>query len=78
MSITINLEKEQEDCLEQLAKDKNIDVNQFITKIIDDYFESLLDDELLKIAEERSADIKAGKSKIFSFEEVLKENGLSD
>jgi len=76
MSITINLEKEQEDCLQKLAKDKNIDVNQFITKIIDDYFESLLDDELLRTAKEISANIKAGKEKTIPFSEIKAKYGL--
>jgi len=78
MSLTIDVEKDQLKCLELIAKNKNKDVNRIIAEIIDEYFEQLLDEELLKIAKKRSADIKSGKSEIFSHEEVMRENGLSD
>jgi len=78
MPVTIDLEKEQLDSLELIAKDKNKDVSHIIAEIIDDYFEKLFDEELIKIADERYANILSGKSKTIPFEEVLRENGLSD
>ena len=78
MSITIDLDEEQLESLELMAKDKNKDVSHFIAEIIDDYFEKLFDEELIKIADERYAKILSGESKTIPFEEVLRENGLSD
>ena len=78
MALTINLELEEEleDCLKNLAKNKNIELNQVIAKIIDDYFENLLDDELLAIAQKSSVDIKSGKEKTIPFSEIKAKYGL--
>ena len=78
MSVTVDLEEEQLECLETLAKDMNKNVSYIIAEIIDDYFEKLFDEELIKIADERHADILSGKEELISFEEVLKKNGLSN
>ena len=78
MSITIELEKDNLEFVEFLAKDRNKDVNHIINQIIDEYLEKLSDERLLEIAKERSADVRSGKSKTYSFEEVLNECGLSD
>jgi len=76
MSLTIDVEKDQLKCLELIAKNKNKDVNRIIAEIIDEYFEQLLDEELLRIAKKRSADIKSGKSKTISLEELEAKYGL--
>jgi predicted DNA-binding protein len=78
MSITIELEKDNLEFVEFLAKDRNKDVNHIINQIIDEYLERLSDERLLEIAKERSADVRSGKSKTYSFKEVLNECGLSD
>jgi len=76
MPLTIDLEKDQFKCLELIAKNKKKDINHIVAEIIDEYFEQLLDEELLKIAKKRSADIRSGKSKTISLEELEKKYGL--
>ena len=73
---TINIEEDQLESLEEIAKNEHKDVSYIIAKIIDDYFENLLDKELLIIAKQRSADIKAGKSKLIPHEEIKAKYGL--
>ena len=76
MPISVDLEKDQLECLELIAKKKNKDVNYVIAEIIDDYFEKLLDKKLLKIAKKQSERIRSGKEKTIPFEEIKKEYGF--
>ena len=78
MSVLVNLEEEQLKFLEIFAKNTNKDVGYIIAGIVDKYLEDLEDEYFTKLADERYADILSGKSKIFSHEEVMRENGLSD
>jgi len=78
MPVLVELEKDILEPLELIAKEKNKDVGYIIARIVDEYLEDLEDEYFTKLADERYADILSGKSKIFSHEEVMRENGLSD
>ena len=72
----IELNKEQFECLEEIAKNKHKDINYIVSEIIDEYLEQLLDDELLEIADEEMNKIDSGKSTPVPFDEVLAKNGI--
>ena len=76
MSVLVELEKDQLDCLEILAKNKSKDVGHIIAEIVDEYLEELEDEYFTKLADERYADILSGKEEFISYEEIKKKYDL--
>ena len=75
MSLSVRLKKDQMERLDRLAKETGRTKTYYVSKAIDQCLEDFED---LYMAEKISADIRSGKEKTYSFEEVMKENGLSD
>ena len=75
MSSLIKIKKRQLERLENLAKETGKTKTYYVSKAIDEYLDEL---EFLSLMEQRLARINSGESKTIPFEEVLKENGLSD
>ena len=73
MSVLVELEKDQLDCLEILAKNKSKDVGHIIAEIVDEYLEELEDRYFSELGDQISADIRSGKIKTISHKEVKKE-----
>ena len=76
MSITIDLEQNQLKRLEKITSEMGItqSLDFHISEAIDLYIEEL---EFIQTAEQRASDVRSGKSKTYSLEEVLEQNGLS-
>jgi len=76
MPVLVELEKDILEPLELIAKNKSKDVGYIIAEIVDEYFERLSDEKLLKIAKRESKKIRTGKEKTIPFDEIKKEYGL--
>ena len=76
MSVLVELEKDQLDCLEILAKNKSKDVGHIIAEIVEEYLDDLEDEYFTKLADERYADILSGKEEFISYEEIKKKYDL--
>ncbi len=73
--LTIQLPEELEERLDTLARQSGRDKNAVVQEALSSYLEDLED---LLIAEERVADIRAGRVKTYSLEEVERDLGLAD
>jgi len=76
MSVLVELEKDQLDCLEILAKNKSKDIGHIIAEIVDEYLEDLEDRYFSELSDQILADIRSGKEETIPFEEIKKEYGL--
>jgi len=74
-SISIRLTNELSSRLEKLARRTGRTKTFYVTKAIEEHLEDLED---LYIAEQRLIDLRAGRSRAYTTEEVERELGLAD
>lgn len=72
-AINIRLEKEMIDTLDEYAGELDKSRTSLIEKAIELYFDTL--DEM--VADKRIDNLKSGKSKVISLEEVFKQAGIN-
>jgi RHH-type rel operon transcriptional repressor/antitoxin RelB len=81
MTITVSLPKEIEVRVKHLSETTGISseliANKAMASLMEAFIEMIEDQEDLYIAEQRLADIHAGRSKTYSLEEVEKRLGLA-
>ena len=74
-SISIRLTNELSSRLEKLAKRTGRTKTFYVTKAVEEHLQDLED---LYIAEQRLIDLRAGRSRTYTTEEVERELGLAD
>jgi len=73
-TISVRLPKELADRLNNLAKSTGRTKTYYIQEALLDKVSDL---EMIYLAQKRNEDVRAGRSKTYSLEEVIEENGLS-
>lgn len=74
-TISVRLPKELSDRLNNLSKQTGRTKTYYIQEALEDKVGEL---EMIYLAQKRDEDIRAGRSKTSSLDEVIAENGLSD
>ncbi|MBJ2356253.1 ribbon-helix-helix protein, CopG family [Sphaerochaeta sp. S2] len=74
-SISVRLPKELVDRLNNLAEQTGRTKTYYIQEALED---KICDLEMIYLAKKRDEDVRAGRSKTTTLEEVIAENGLSD
>jgi len=74
-TISVRVPKELADRLNDLAKQTRRTKTYYIQEALEDKVSDL---EMIYLAQKRDEDVRAGRSKTSSLEEVIAENGLSD
>lgn len=74
-TISVRLPKELADRLNELAKQTGRTRTYYIHEALADKVSEL---ETIYLAQKRDEDVRAGRSKTYSLDEVIEENGLSD
>jgi len=73
--IAVRLQEDQEIRLDRLADMTGRTKTYYVREAIEKHLDEL---ELVYLAEQRVSNIRSGKSKTTSWEEIKKENGLQD
>ncbi|MGB4406124.1 MAG: ribbon-helix-helix domain-containing protein [Sphaerochaeta sp.] len=74
-TISVRIPKELADRLNNLSKQTGRTKTYYIQKALED---KVCDLEMIYLAQKRDEDVRAGRSKTSSLEEVIAEKGLSD
>ena len=74
-TISVRIPKELADRLSNLAKQTGRTKTYYIQEALED---KVCDLEMIYLTQKRDEDVRAGRSKTSSLEEVIVENGLSD
>jgi RHH-type transcriptional regulator, rel operon repressor / antitoxin RelB len=73
--IAVRLQEDQEIRLDRLADMTGRTKTYYVREAIEKHLDEL---ELIYLAEQRVSNVRAGKSKTTSWEEIKRENGLQD